>query len=231
MQDDAWLEYGPGTLDGRLDQLDALGVDVVRVTIDWRATEPRPGVYDWSRADLLLDGLHARGIAPLVTLYGSPALGERRAAGELGADVDDDASPRSRGTSRSATRTSTCGRSGTSRTSGAGCGRRRRATYVKKLLNPAYAAIHSVSPSSQVAGGVTAPRGSTGGVSPVDWIAGMAAAHARLDAYAHNPYPLRPGETPIERRLRPLRDDHDGDAPAPARATCSARSASTRASG
>jgi hypothetical protein len=70
------------------------------------------------------------------------------------------------------------------------------ATYVKKLLNPAYAAIHSVSPSSQVAGGVTAPRGSTGGVSPVAWIAGMAKAHARLDAYAHNPYPLRPGETP-----------------------------------
>jgi hypothetical protein len=34
-------------------------------------------------------------------------------------------------------------------------------------------------------------------VSPVDWIAGMAKAHARLDAYAHNPYPLRPGETPM----------------------------------
>ena len=72
VQDDAWLEYGPGTLDGRLDQLDALGVDIVRVTVDWRATEPRPGVYDWVRADALLDGLHSRGIAPLVTLYGSP---------------------------------------------------------------------------------------------------------------------------------------------------------------
>ena len=44
VQDDAWLEYGPGTLDDRLDQLDDLGVDVVRVTIDWRLTEPRPGV-------------------------------------------------------------------------------------------------------------------------------------------------------------------------------------------
>jgi hypothetical protein len=67
---------------------------------------------------------------------------------------------------------------------------------VTKLLNPAYTAIHAVSPRSQVAGGVTAPRGSTGGVSPVDWIAGMAKAHARLDAYAHNPYPLSRGETP-----------------------------------
>ncbi|HEY2544270.1 MAG TPA: hypothetical protein VGH92_14610, partial [Gaiellaceae bacterium] len=38
IQDDAWLQYGPGTLDQRLDRLDALGVDVVRVTINWRDT-------------------------------------------------------------------------------------------------------------------------------------------------------------------------------------------------
>jgi len=196
VQDDAWLEFGPGTLDSRLAHFDALGVDVVRVTIDWRATEPRPGVYDWARADLLLGGLHSHGIAPLVTLYGSP----RWANGGL----PENYAP-------------------VSTTSFAAFARniaerypyvhmwtvwnepnQRRwlrpttpATYVKKLLNPAYAAIHSVSPSSQVAGGVTAPRGSTGGVSPVAWIAGMAAAHARLDAYAHNPYPLRPGETPM----------------------------------
>jgi hypothetical protein len=68
--------------------------------------------------------------------------------------------------------------------------------YTQTLLNPAYAAIKRVSPRSLVGGGVTAPRGSAGGVSPVDWIKGMAAAHARLDAYAHNPYPLAPGETP-----------------------------------
>jgi hypothetical protein len=43
---------------------------------------------------------------------------------------------------------------------------------------------------------VTAPRGGLGGVAPVTWIRGMAAAHAKLDAYAHNPYPLSPRETP-----------------------------------
>ena len=70
--------------------------------------------------------------------------------------------------------------------------------YTTRLLNPAYAAIHAVIPGAQVAGGGTAPRGSTGGVSPVAWIAGMHAAHARLDAYAHNPYPLDPKrETPL----------------------------------
>ena len=196
VQDDAWLEYGPGTLADRLDRLQSFGVAVVRVTVDWRATEPRPGVYDWSRADALLAGLHSRGIAPLVTLYGSPAW----ANGGLAENW--------------APRTTT---------SFAAFARRIAArypyvhlwaiwnepnqrrwlrpttpsTYVQKLLNPAYAAIHAVSPGSLVAGGVTAPRGATGGVSPVAFIAGMAKAHARLDAYAHNPYPLSPAETPF----------------------------------
>jgi hypothetical protein len=196
VQDDAWLEYGPGTLEGRLDHLDKLGVDVVRVTVDWRATEPRPGVYDWTRTDLLLDGLHAHGIAPLVTLYGSPAWAN--------GGLPENWAPRST-TSFAAFARHVAGRYGYVRmwTIWNEPNQRRwlqptaPSTYVTKLLNPAYSAIHSVSPRSQVAGGVTAPRGSTGGMSPVDWIAGMAKAHARLDAYAHNPYPLRPGETPM----------------------------------
>ena len=64
--------------------------------------------------------------------------------------------------------------------------------YTTRLLNPAYLAIHHVISGALVAGGGTAPRGSTGGVSPVAWLTGMRAAHARLDAYAHNPYPLDP---------------------------------------
>ena len=52
-------------------------------------------------------------------------------------------------------------------------------------------------PGALVAGGVTAPRAATGGVSPVAWIDGMAAARAHLDAYAHNPYSLNKAETPF----------------------------------
>jgi hypothetical protein len=196
VQDDAWLEFGAGTLDSRLDQLDGLGVDVVRVTIDWRATEPRPGVYDWARADLLLGGLRSRGIAPLVTLYGSP--------GWANGGLPENYAPVSTTSFAAFARTIAKRYPYVRMWAVWNEPNQRRwlrpttpATYVKKLLNPAYAAIHSVSPRSQVAGGVTAPRGSTGGVSPVAWIAGMAAAHARLDAYAHNPYPLRPGETPM----------------------------------
>jgi hypothetical protein len=195
VQDDAWLSYGPGTLDARLDELDALGAGVVRVTIVWPEVEPTRAAANWDRYDLLLNGLHARGISPLVTLWGAP-------------------------------RWSNGGKSPnwtpTRPTTFAGFAHRAAArypfvrmwaiwnepnqrrwlrpttpgAYVQQLLNPAYAAIHAVIPKAQVAGGVTAPRASTGGVSPVDWIAGMRAAHAKLDAYAHNPYPLRPRETP-----------------------------------
>ena len=35
IQDDAWLLGGPGTFDERLDQVDALGADVVRVNLRW----------------------------------------------------------------------------------------------------------------------------------------------------------------------------------------------------
>ncbi len=70
-------------------------------------------------------------------------------------------------------------------------------TYVARILNPGYRAIKSVNPAARVAGGVTAPRGGPGGVSPVDFIRRMDRAGARLDAYAHHPYPVYPGDTPF----------------------------------
>ncbi len=70
-------------------------------------------------------------------------------------------------------------------------------TYVVRLLNPAYGALKGVNRSNRVAGGVTAPRGNAGGMSPVAFIRAMRAARARLDVYAHHPYPTRPRtETP-----------------------------------
>src|SRR6478735_1524059 len=64
IQDDAWLQYGPGTLESRVAELDSLGVDVVRVTLNWRQIEPRQGVDSWARSDELLGALHKAGIAP-----------------------------------------------------------------------------------------------------------------------------------------------------------------------
>src|SRR6476620_11138869 len=179
IQDDAWLEYGPGTIDARVGELRGLGADIVRVTLNWRQIEPRKGVYSWSRSDALLRSLRAHGIgsenwAPTgsSTFAAFAATAAKRYPYVHLWTIWNEPNQRRwlRPTSPS--------------------------VYTQRLLNTAYAAIHGASPHPLVSGGVTAPRGSTGGVSPVDWIAGMKKAHARLDAYAHNPYPLRRGETP-----------------------------------
>jgi hypothetical protein len=195
IQDDAWLSYGSGTLAARLDELDQLGTSVVRVTIAWPDVEPRKGVENWTRYDELLQGLRDRGIAPLVTLWGTPKWANGGKSPNW--------APASKWTfagfaRRAATRYPFVHMWGIWNEPNQARWLRPTSAkvYVQTLLNPAYLAIHHAIRNVQVAGGVTAPRGSTGGVSPVDWIKGMRAAHAKLDAYAHNPYPLRRNETP-----------------------------------
>ena len=196
VQDDAWLSYGPGTLTQRLNRLQSLGVDIVRVNVYWNEVEPRQGVFNWRAYDPEIKGLHVRGIEPVLTLVSTPSW----ANGGQG--------------------TNWVPKNGTSFAAFAAATARhypfvtrfliwnepnqRRwlrptvpSLYVQRLLNPAYTAIHAVRKHALVGGGVTAPRAATGGVSPAVWIAGMAGASAKLDAYAHNPYPLTPSETPL----------------------------------
>jgi len=195
VQDDAWLRFEPGPLSDRLDRLQSLGVDLVRLNLVWSEVERRPGVYDWSSYDPVLEGLHARGIEPVLTLYSTPSWANGHRATNYAPT--------------SGTRFAAFARRAALRYPYVkrwliwNEPNQRRwlvpttpAVYVTRLLDPAYAAIHAATPGALVGGGVTAPRASSGGISPVAWIRGMAAAHARLDAYAHNPYPLSKAETP-----------------------------------
>jgi hypothetical protein len=205
VQDDAWLRAGPGTLDGRLDTLERLGVDLVRYTVRWDEVAPRKPTnsrnerdpaYEWGAVDRVLLGLRDRRIPVLVTLYGSP----RWANGGRSPNW----APRSKYSLANFAwavsqrypwvREWTIWNEPNQR-------RWLRPTsprvYTQVLLNPAYVQLHRANPRARVGGGVTAPRGNAGGVSPVAWIRGMKAARARLDAYAHHPYPLNPHrETP-----------------------------------
>ena len=195
IQDDAWLLHGPGELDARLDTLESLGADLVRFNLRWDTVEAVEGKQDWTGPDTVLEGLHERGIPAVVAIVGTP----RWANGGRGPNY----APASAASFASFAR--------------AAATRYRfvrdwliwnepnqvrwlrpttPAVYVTRLLNPAYAAIHGVNPRARVAGGVTAPRANAGGVSPVDWIRGMRRAGARLDVYAHHPYPARPSESP-----------------------------------
>jgi hypothetical protein len=204
IQDDAWLEYGPGTLNRRLATFERLHVPLVRFTLHWNVvasrrprnpTSPRDRAYDWRRPDKILRGLRRHGLTPVLTLVGTPRWAN-------GGRPPMYAPPHPSDFRRFAIAVA----------------RRypwirywviwnepnkplwlkptKAAIYVHHLLNPGYEGIHAVLRHVSVGGGVTAPRAGLGGVSPVVWIHGMALAHAELDAYAHHPYPSSPFETP-----------------------------------
>jgi hypothetical protein len=205
VQDDAWIAYGPGTLDERLDRLDSLGVAIVRYTLRWdqiarRAPRnPRShldNAYSWGVADPVLRGLRSRGIDAVVTIYGAP----RWANGGQSPNWAPTSGASIAGFAYAAAKRYSWVRRWLVwnepnqrlhlRPTAAG-------VYVSRILNPAFLALKSANRRALVGAGVTAPRGGAGGVSPVDWIRGMGRTGARLDAYAHNPYPLNPRrETP-----------------------------------
>jgi hypothetical protein len=204
IQDDAWLQYGPGTLSQRLATFQRLRVPLVRFTLHWNTVarrrpkapeSPRDRAYDWRRSDKLLGGLRRHGLIPVLTLVGTPgwANGGRPAmyAPPHPADFRRFASAVARRYPwvRYWVIWNEPNKPLWLKPTKAGI-------YVHHLLNPGYEGIHAVLRHALVAGGVTAPRAGLGGVSPVVWIHGMALAHAKLDAYAHHPYPSSPFETP-----------------------------------
>jgi hypothetical protein len=203
IQDDAWLMYGPGTLSTRLATLDDLGVRVVRFTVRWdqvapkRPADPRDSgdpAYHWGAFGDVLDGLHALGISALVTLYGSPGWANaHQAPNRLPLSGFGDFAYAAAGRFPWI-RMWSAWNEPNSRTFAVPVS---PAAYVRRVLNPAYASLHSVSSANRVAGGETSPRTTPSGMSPLSFMRGMYAAHARLDAYAQHPYPVDRRETPF----------------------------------
>ena len=202
VQDDAWLMYGPGTLDQRLGTLDTLGVKVMRFTLRWdqiaakkplNQRNPNDANYNWGAFEETLAGLHQHGIAALVTLYGSPKWANgghapnylpKAGFGNFAYAAAKEFPWVHMWTVWNEPNLSTFSRPVSS------------LLYVKQLLNPAWSNLHLAGKANKVAGGVTSPRRTSSGISPLTFMQGMAAAHAHLDAYAQNPYPGSPRETP-----------------------------------
>jgi hypothetical protein len=204
IQDDAWLESGPGTLNERLATFKRLGVPLVRFTLRWNEiarrrpanpTSPRDRAYDWRRSDRVLNGLRRYGLVPVLTLVGTPRWANNGRlpmyAPPKPQDFGDFA--RAAATRYPWVRYWLVWNEPNKRL---WLRPTKPSVYVRHLLNPAYAGIHAVQRDARVGGGVTGPRGGLGGVAPVTWIREMAAAGAKLDAYAHHPYPSTPAETP-----------------------------------
>ena len=204
VQDDAWLLYGPEPPAQRIQILHRLGVDVVRLTLRWDAVakkepadprDPADPAYDWDLYDPLLQRLRTAHISVLVSLWGTP---EWANGGEKPNYVPDE--PTSLASFAYAVsskypwiRRWTIWNEPNVRLF---LIPNSASVYVRRLLNPAYRALKTANPRNVVAGGVTSPRKTPTGVSPIAWIRRMRAARALLDAYAQNPYPVRRAETP-----------------------------------
>jgi hypothetical protein len=203
IQDDAWLMYGPGTLAQRLTTLDRLGVRLVRFTVRWDQVAPtRPATprnpadpaYAWGQFEEVLRALRANGVTPVVTLYGSPKWANggqapNRLPQRGFADFAYAAAKRFPWVRMWTMWNEPNGPTFAVPVS--------PGAYVQRVLNPGYASLHAANRANVVAGGVTSPRKTPTGMSPVAFMAGMRAAGARLDAYAQNPYPVARGETPF----------------------------------
>ena len=200
IQDDAWLSFGPGTLEQRLTTLQNLGVGIVRFTVRFdevaaqKPASPRnPEAYNWGVAGEVLDALHARGIATLVTLYGSPRWANGGGAANRLPTTGFGNFAYAASKRFPWVHLWTAWNEPNSRTFSVPVS---PSLYVRTVLNPAYAALHQASRANRVAGGVTSPRKTPSGMAPLAYMQAMAAAHAHLDAYAQNPYPVDPHETP-----------------------------------
>jgi hypothetical protein len=90
IQDDAWLEFGPGRLADRVVKLDRLGLEVVRVTLRWDRIEVAQGEFQWGRSDRLLRALNAHGLAPLVTIWGTPDWANNGEGPNVAPDLGED---------------------------------------------------------------------------------------------------------------------------------------------
>ena len=211
LQDDAWLVYGPGTLDERIAELDRIGVDLVRFTINWNQVEKVRGKRSWGSADAVLEGLSKHGIAPVVTLYGAPRWANGGRAPNW--------APRS-GASFAAFAAAAANRYSWVKLWLVWNEPNQRRwlrpttpqTYVTKLLNPAYTAIHNATPGRE---GRRRHHRSTrldrrrfaGHLDPRDGRRGWPPGCLRAQ-----PVSARSLRNPLDRRLRALRDDHDVDA-------------------
>jgi hypothetical protein len=203
VQDDAYLSAGQ-PLEGRLDTLDRMGARLVRYTVNWRqiaTRRPRKAgnandpAYNWKNADAVLNGLHRHRIDVLATLYGTPAW----ATGGRGANGVPTNKWSLPGFALAVARRYPWIRMWEVWNEP----NLRRflspnspALYVGRLLNPTVAALHAARRGNRVAGGATSPRPTPSGLSPAAFMRGMRAAHARLDAYSHHPYPVTRRERP-----------------------------------
>ena len=219
------------TIPARMDLIADTGVTTTRVDLHWFAIAPsRPEdprdpsdpAYDWSRTDLIMQGLAERGITPIVSAYNTPAWASGGQVdpgivdNTLAPDPDDFADFM---------------HALALRYSGAGVspggdplpevrrfeiwnepnlpgflkpqfvdGAPAALDNYAAMVTAAYPAIKEANPDAIVIAGVGGPRSSTSetGFGAVDWVRGLVERGIPLDAYSQHIYPAAPPLEPTD---------------------------------
>jgi polysaccharide biosynthesis protein PslG len=69
---DIWNSATTAEINARLDQMQSLGVNTVRIVIPWGGVEVVPGIYDWSKADAIVKAAVDRNMGVLAVLNSTP---------------------------------------------------------------------------------------------------------------------------------------------------------------
>lgn len=62
----------PAEVDAALDQMQAMGVNTIRIGIPWAGINPIPGYYNWSQSDYMINAADARGMGVLAVITTTP---------------------------------------------------------------------------------------------------------------------------------------------------------------
>ncbi|MBB5163681.1 cellulase family glycosylhydrolase [Mycobacterium sp. AZCC_0083] len=62
----------PAEVDAVLDQMQAMGVNTIRIGIPWAGINPVPGYYNWSQSDYMINAADARGMGVLAVITTTP---------------------------------------------------------------------------------------------------------------------------------------------------------------
>jgi hypothetical protein len=181
-------------IDKTLDEMQALGVQDVRIVIFWAGVEPKDDVYDWDQIDLIVNAAAERNMGVLAalnstpgwaTVPGTPAISGPPADPTKFADFAADVAARYAGKVGgyevwNEPNSKTFWSTGPD-----------PAAYTE-LLKAAYPAIKAADPDAVVIGAVTAPLVSFGNLTmdPVTFLRKMyeAGAHDNFDALSFHPY-------------------------------------------
>ena len=198
LQDDAWLAYGPGTLDERLDSSTgwASTSSATRST-GTRSRRPQ-GKTNWEHVPTRSCGAWTtRGIVPVVTIWGTPRWANGGRSPNWVPTIEVDVRRRSRAALPTAIRSCSNWLIWNEPNQRRWLRPTSPRVYTQTLLNPALRR-HPPRDARREGGrrrdrsARLVPAASRRSTSSAAWTA----AGARLDAYAHNPYPLERLETP-----------------------------------